>query len=322
MTWAALDGCFDFGAGEITFKGEPTAWKDAQGHEQTGLAFGVALTSETFSGGRISAEVKFHKISPLNSCELVFFNDPVNKAFLSAGLGPPNLYTIRQWNAVKGIFTTYAATGDRRNLKPNEAYSISVAVQGSRVSMYDGGVEVLSTIFPSPVPPSQVGIFCFDDATVSVRNFCAEHRQGRVFVIMQFSGPFNEVYEHVIKEVCGARFGLDARRADDATGPGVIMADVINDMIEAEFVIAEITPTNPNVYYELGFAHAIGKPVIMLANKKGLPQLPFDVAGARVLFYEDSIAGRSKFEEQLTKHIESILEKRTLPAGRSGLTPG
>jgi nucleoside 2-deoxyribosyltransferase len=39
------------------------------------------------------------------------------------------------------------------------------------------------------------------------------------------------------------------------------MADVINDMIDAEFVIAEITPTNPNVYYELGFAHAIGKPV-------------------------------------------------------------
>jgi hypothetical protein len=60
----------------------------------------------------------------------------------------------------------------------------------------------------------------------------------------------------------------------------------------------------------------------MLANKKELPHLPFDIAAARVLFYEDSIAGRNKFEEQLTKHITSILELRTVPSGRSGRTPG
>ena len=64
---------------------------------------------------------------------------------------------------------------------------------------------------------------------------------------------------------------------------------------ESEFVIAEITPVNANVYYELGFAHAINKPTILLADR-AIDKLPFDVSPFRVLFYENTIGGKRLFE--------------------------
>jgi hypothetical protein len=322
MKWAAVDGVFEFGRSEIVFRGQTMTWQDAQGKPQTGISHGIALSSDVFAGGEISAEIKFKQVGPLTSCEIVFFYDSERRAFVSAALGcPPMMYAIRQWDGSKGIPTGYAATGDRRNLKPNEPFRISVVVQGSRVRMLHDGVEVLSTVLPFPVQPSQTGLYCFNDAPVTVRNFRVEGRPGRVFVVMQFTSPFNELFAEVITKVCAQEpFKLEARRADDAFGPGVVMADIINDIVESEFVIAEITPVNPNVYYELGYAHAIGKPVIMLANRKELPKLPFDVAASRVLLYEDSIAGRGEFEDQLRRHIAAILQKRSLPTGKGGLT--
>jgi len=89
------------------------------------------------------------------------------------------------------------------------------------------------------------------------------------------------------------------------------MADMTREIAESEFVIADITSANPNVYYEVGYAHAINKPTILLANKD-VAKLPFDVSGFRVLFYENSIAGKRRFEEGLRKHVVAVLERNTL----------
>jgi nucleoside 2-deoxyribosyltransferase len=56
-------------------------------------------------------------------------------------------------------------------------------------------------------------------------------------------------------------------RADQVYGPGSIIEDVIRGIETAQIVIAEITPTNENVFYEVGYAHALKKPTILLANK-------------------------------------------------------
>jgi hypothetical protein len=330
QNWAALQGIFEFGSNEIVFKGEPAKYRDQQGQEQVGFTPGLALSSTRFAGGEITAAVEFTKVTPLNSCELVFYYDAERKTFLSAGVGwPPAMYAIRRWDGLNGISEGYALAGDRRNLRAGQVYHLSASIQGSRVRLSTDGVEVLSAVLPFPLPPSQVGIYCFDDSDLFIRDFKASKRPGQVFVVMQFTSPFNELFEHVVKPVCAEEpFNLEARRADDAFGPGLVMADVINDIVEAEFVIAEITPANPNVYFELGYAAAIGKPVIMLANRKDLPKLPFDIAGSRVLFYDDSMIGRSQFEDHLRKHIGAILQKQTLPvaqpviapSGRGGLT--
>lgn len=123
-------------------------------------------------------------------------------------------------------------------------------------------------------------------------------------MVMQFSTPYNELYSEVVKPVCDA-FNIDSVRGDEAYGPGIILADIARQIIEAKVVIAEITPANPNVYYEVGYAHALNKPTILIAEKG--TNLPFDLSPFRVLFYENSIDGKRRIEEGLRKHLQAIL---------------
>ena len=72
-------------------------------------------------------------------------------------------------------------------------------------------------------------------------------------------------------------------------------------------VIADITPVNQNVFYELGYAHALGKPTILLAERG--KEFPFDVRGYRVLMYDNTIAGKGQVMEGLQKHLKAILQE-------------
>jgi nucleoside 2-deoxyribosyltransferase len=79
----------------------------------------------------------------------------------------------------------------------------------------------------------------------------------------------------------------------------------------AKVVIADITPENPNVFWEVGYAHANRKPTILVAEKGR--KLPFDVSGFRILFYENTIAGKRLVEDGLRKHLKAILTELRIP---------
>lgn len=127
---------------------------------------------------------------------------------------------------------------------------------------------------------------------------------------MQFSSPYNELYEQVISRVCN-EFGVDARRADDTYGPGLIIADIARQIDEAKLIIAEITPSNPNVYYEVGYAHAKNKPTILIADRT-IERLPFDVSPFRTLFYENTIDGKQKIEDNFRSHLRAVLSQTVI----------
>ncbi|GBE30257.1 hypothetical protein BMS3Bbin04_01289 [bacterium BMS3Bbin04] len=120
---------------------------------------------------------------------------------------------------------------------------------------------------------------------------------------MQFSSPYNELYSEVVHPICN-EFNIQCKHADETYGPGVIINDIIRQITESRLVIAEISPANANVYYEVGYAHAQNKPTILIAEKG--TKLPFDVSPFRVLFYENSIDGKRRIEEGLRKHIEAV----------------
>lgn len=61
------------------------------------------------------------------------------------------------------------------------------------------------------------------------------------------------------------------------------------------------------MFYELGYAHALKKPTILLAQR-GI-QLPFDIRSYRVVFYNDSIGGKPQVEQELRKHLEAVLRQ-------------
>jgi hypothetical protein len=75
--------------------------------------------------------------------------------------------------------------------------------------------------------------------------------------------------------------GFSALRADKITGAGLISRQVIQYLLDAPLVIADLTGANPNVYYELALRHAVGKPYIQLIAKGEQP--PFDVRDVRTL---------------------------------------
>jgi nucleoside 2-deoxyribosyltransferase len=121
---------------------------------------------------------------------------------------------------------------------------------------------------------------------------------------MQFSNEYNELFEEVIKPVT-EKFGYECIRADEYYTRTPILSDIINSIKDSTAIIAEITPDNPNVFYEIGYSHAIGKPTILLCDKKR-EKLPFDLSGFRTLFYENTIAGKKKVETSLMKYLENI----------------
>jgi len=121
---------------------------------------------------------------------------------------------------------------------------------------------------------------------------------------MQFTSEFNTLYEEVIKPTCRS-FGFEVIRADDNYNSGLIIDDIVRSIREASVVIADITPNNANVFYEVGYSHGIGKPTILLSDRQR-EKLPFDISGFRTLFYDNSIGGKTTVEEKLRKHLENI----------------
>jgi hypothetical protein len=123
---------------------------------------------------------------------------------------------------------------------------------------------------------------------------------------MQFDTPeYEALFRDVIEPVCSAE-GLHAIRADSTYLPGLIIADLKKQIAESRLVIAEITPMNANVYYEVGYADALNKPLILIADRKDGTK-PFDVQAYRTIFYENSIGGKKKVEADLKAHLQGIM---------------
>ena len=97
-----------------------------------------------------------------------------------------------------------------------------------------------------------------------------------VFVIAPFEEDRTEIYESIIKPAVEKK-GLDCKRADDFKTNTNKLNNIIRNIWKSEFIIADLTGLNPNVMYELGFAHAMNKEVIMIFenNEKENKELDF-----------------------------------------------
>ena len=189
-------------------------------------------------------------------------------------------------------------------MKGNHRYQIEVGVDGQRVTLIVDGIKVLDHILNGPLSREQVGLYAqgqgpvkFDSVEVSTQAYSA-------FVVMQFTEQFNDLYDEVIRPVCEG-LEIDAYRASDIYRPGVIFQDILQGLDQSSVVIADVTPANPNVFYELGYSHALKKPVVLLAERD--TPLPFDISGYRVIFYDNTIGGKSAVEADLRRHLTNIL---------------
>jgi hypothetical protein len=132
----------------------------------------------------------------------------------------------------------------------------------------------------------------FADLAALVKQILLRRLRRKCFVMMPFAGEYDGLYAQALRPGIEAA-GFNPVRADHLNLVGDAI-EVLRTAIHAcDGVVAVLTGFNVNVMYELGFAHALGKPVVLLcawgAGRK-LPELPFDLRSENVLGYGDDFA--------------------------------
>lgn len=122
-------------------------------------------------------------------------------------------------------------------------------------------------------------------------------------LMMPFTNAFNGVRLAVRK--ASIKFGLVCVRADEVWDHDEIIQDIFSLIYRSRIVVCDFTSENPNVYYEAGIAHTLGKPVIPITQD--IEALPFDLKHRRALLYSDTPEGLAQLEADIAPRIERLL---------------
>jgi hypothetical protein len=127
----------------------------------------------------------------------------------------------------------------------------------------------------------------------------------QVSVMMPFSKDFDVVYE-TIKGACKS-MGLQCHRVDEVWKDSAIIQDVFDLIFTSSIVIADLSGKNPNVFYEVGIAHTLGKFVIPIVQNTS--DISFDVGHHRVLKYSIDEKGKTELKTRLESRLKTINAK-------------
>lgn len=130
--------------------------------------------------------------------------------------------------------------------------------------------------------------------TTSPKPFC--------FVLMPFASEFNDVYEFGIKGAC-TDAGLYCERVDEQVFLGSMLDRIYSQISRADILVADMSGKNSNVFYEVGYAHALGRPVLLLTREAS--DIPFDLKHFPHIVYGDQI---KSLRGQLARRISMLRE--------------
>jgi hypothetical protein len=124
-----------------------------------------------------------------------------------------------------------------------------------------------------------------------------------VSVMMPFASDFNGVYA-AIKAAVEVN-NLKCERADNVWEHATIIQDIFSLIFRSRIVIVDFTGKNPNVMYETGIAHTLGKVVIPITQS--IDDVPFDIRHHRVQKYLPNTEGLEGLKQKLTAKIASLI---------------
>jgi hypothetical protein len=250
-----------------------------------------------FQGGTVEFEIRIKDSD--SRCQLVL-NGGKSKDIQIGHYVGSSAYGLALFKDNKWEITKTVGFGTRANT--NEWTKLCVRVVGSSVTLLVNDVKLFEQ--EETVQRGQIGFYMSGPDEIEIRNVTVTTVVPTAFVVMQFTDDYNALFTEVIKPTF-EEFGYKVVRGDDASFNGMIIDDISRAIREASVVIADITPDNPNVFYEVGFAHALEKPTILLSDRRR-EKLPFDVSGFRTLFYDNTIGGKSNVEARLQQHLRAI----------------
>lgn len=127
----------------------------------------------------------------------------------------------------------------------------------------------------------------------------------QAFVLMPFAAEFDEIYNLFLADAL-QEAGFEFFRADDIHSQQNILQDIVQAIASSDLIIADLTGSNPNVYYELGIAHALRKRVILLTQS--IADLPFDLRSYRVVSYSTHFAAVRKAKDDVIALARGALD--------------
>jgi hypothetical protein len=121
--------------------------------------------------------------------------------------------------------------------------------------------------------------------------------------MMPFDAAFNDVYASI--QLAAANVDLHCRRADDIWENPAVMQDVVSLIDRSRVIVCDCTGRNPNVFYEAGIAHALGREVILITQSAN--DIPFDLRHLRYVQYLNNGEGRATLTTALQGRMQTIL---------------
>lgn len=128
-------------------------------------------------------------------------------------------------------------------------------------------------------------------------------RPNHCFLLGPFMDPFNTIYlDHIRPAVESVSFSID--RADEIFGTQPIIEDIWTSINTAQVIIADVTGRNPNVMYEVGMAHTVGRPTILITQD--INDVPFDLKHHRCIIYDHTPRGCRQLEERIVGTLRFV----------------
>ena len=164
----------------------------------------------------------------------------------------------------------------------------------------NGIIELLNLVDLIEIEPRQR----FDAKALNPQ-VTVQFEMNTAFIMMQIdaSKPELEDLYNTYKQ-CFQRFGIASVRADEIEHQEVITQQIIEKIKRSEFLLADLTGERPSVYYEIGFAHALGRKVILYRDNN--TNLHFDLAGYNCPNYKNL----TELQEKLMRRLESMTNRK------------
>lgn len=181
--------------------------------------------------------------------------------------------------------------------------------------IYCGG-DTINPLLISGAVHNQAGMYVLSEAARRILETCvvANRRWSSedlwvdypsVFVAMPFSEPWSDSVFRGMIEPAVVEAGLKCIRGDQIPRVGDLAQNIWGSLLHAGIVVAEVSVPNPNVFYELGLTHALGKDAILLRQVNS--KIPADFGGAH--YHEYDLPAPDVGKEWLRKHLEEWAEE-------------
>lgn len=126
-----------------------------------------------------------------------------------------------------------------------------------------------------------------------------------VSAMMPFAPAFNGVYAAI--EAAAAQLGMTCHRADNVWEHHAIIQDIVQLIDFARIVVVDCTSRNPNVFYEAGIAHTLGREVILITQSKD--DIPFDLQHIRHIPYLNNGEGLADLKDKLLSRMKTVTDR-------------